>query len=105
MQGEDKMRFSIRDLLWATLVVAVGLAWWMEYRAHGETENKRLVTDAKRLEAVGQAHRFWGVLMEARSEVTKARNRSQKTYLNVRFPDEFFVPLDWSVLDERLVEP
>jgi len=23
------MRFSIRDLLWATLVVAIGLAWWL----------------------------------------------------------------------------
>ena len=22
------MRFSIRDLLWATLVVAMGLGWW-----------------------------------------------------------------------------
>jgi hypothetical protein len=24
------MRFSIRDLLWATLVVAMGLGWWMD---------------------------------------------------------------------------
>jgi hypothetical protein len=24
------MRFSIRDLLWATLVMAMGLAWWIE---------------------------------------------------------------------------
>jgi hypothetical protein len=25
------MRFSIRDLLWATLVVAMGLAWWIDH--------------------------------------------------------------------------
>jgi hypothetical protein len=24
------MRFSIRDLLWLTLVVAMGLAWWVD---------------------------------------------------------------------------
>jgi hypothetical protein len=24
------MRFSIRDLLWATLVVAMGLGWWVD---------------------------------------------------------------------------
>ena len=27
------MRFSIRDLLWATVVVAMGLGWWVSYRA------------------------------------------------------------------------
>ena len=25
-------RFSIRDLLWATLAVALGLGWWQHYR-------------------------------------------------------------------------
>jgi lipopolysaccharide biosynthesis regulator YciM len=27
------MRFSIRDLLWLTLVVAMGFGWWAERRA------------------------------------------------------------------------
>ena len=26
------MRLSIRDLLWATVVVAMGLGWWVSYR-------------------------------------------------------------------------
>jgi len=26
------MRFSIRDLLWVTLVVAMGLGWWVDHR-------------------------------------------------------------------------
>ena len=26
------LRFSIRDLLWATVVVAMGLGWWLSYR-------------------------------------------------------------------------
>jgi hypothetical protein len=25
------MRFSIRDLLWATVVVAMGLGWWTDH--------------------------------------------------------------------------
>jgi len=37
------MRFTIRDLLWLTVVVAMGLGWW--------------VTNSKRLEAVQQAQR------------------------------------------------
>jgi hypothetical protein len=45
------MRFSIRDLLWLTLVVAMGLGWWM--------------TNAKRLEAVQQAQRQRAVLEKA----------------------------------------
>jgi hypothetical protein len=26
------MRFSIRDLLWATALVAMGLGWWVDHR-------------------------------------------------------------------------
>ena len=27
------MRFTIRDLLWLTVVVALGLGWWLNHRA------------------------------------------------------------------------
>jgi hypothetical protein len=27
-----KLRFTIRDLLWLTLVVAMGLGWWLDHR-------------------------------------------------------------------------
>jgi hypothetical protein len=27
-----KLRFSIRDLLWLTLVVALIVGWWLQYR-------------------------------------------------------------------------
>lgn len=28
--GETKMKFTLRDLFWLTLVVSVVLAWWMD---------------------------------------------------------------------------
>ena len=28
-----RLRFSIRDLLWLTVVVAMGLGWWLDHRA------------------------------------------------------------------------
>jgi hypothetical protein len=47
------MRFSIRDLLWGNLVVAMGLGWWIDHRAlrdkHDEIAEKlRVAVDAKR---------------------------------------------------------
>jgi hypothetical protein len=46
------MRLSIRDLFWATLVVAMGLAWWMNlYPDH------KLREDYSRLERECQRYR------------------------------------------------
>jgi hypothetical protein len=52
------MRFSIRDLLWATLVVGLCLAWWLEHQAYRETDAKYRETDAKRRAAVDQAESY-----------------------------------------------
>ena len=27
-------RFTIRDVLWLTVVVALGVGWWIEYQRH-----------------------------------------------------------------------
>jgi hypothetical protein len=27
-------RFTIRDVLWMTVVVALGVGWWLEHRLH-----------------------------------------------------------------------
>jgi hypothetical protein len=37
------LRFSIRDLLWLTLVVALGLGWWLEVRPRPR-EGERSIT-------------------------------------------------------------
>jgi hypothetical protein len=35
------MKFSIRDLLWLTVVVALAVGWWVSYRGL-QDENSRL---------------------------------------------------------------
>ena len=30
------MKFTIRDLLWLTVVVALGVAWWIDHRSQAE---------------------------------------------------------------------
>jgi hypothetical protein len=73
------MRFSIRDLLWATLVVAMGLGWWLSYQA----------IDAERFEAVQQTLRHRAVL-------NHAKEVGDRLILD---------PMGRAVLDEPLVEP
>jgi hypothetical protein len=43
-------RFSIRDLLWLTLVVAMGLGWWVD-RQRVLTEFRQLSSDLDRAKA------------------------------------------------------
>jgi hypothetical protein len=86
------MRFSIRDLLWATVVMAVGLGWWASYQA----------INAKRLEAIGQAHRMQLTLKRAR--IAHERLDAEIPWATMqKAADRWYV--DWSVLDEPLVEP
>ena len=36
------MKFSVRDLLWLTVVIALGIAWWLDHRRlAAESEAKR----------------------------------------------------------------
>jgi hypothetical protein len=88
------MRFSIRDLLWLTLVVALGLGWWLSYEA----------TDAKRLAAVQQARRQWVTLVAAKGSYDLALRKTTPTPPFVS-PSPWAFIVDWSVLDEPLVEP
>jgi hypothetical protein len=31
-----RLHFTIRDLLWLTVVAAMGIAWWLDHRKQGE---------------------------------------------------------------------
>jgi hypothetical protein len=41
-------RFTIRDVLWMTLVAAILCAWWIQWRQHKLAENR----DAKTIQAL-----------------------------------------------------
>ena len=93
------MRFSIRDLLWVMLVVAMGLGWWMSYRA----------SDAKRLEAVAQAHRLWYELDMAKDSYVLFGRDIDELNEEKKGPPlagwHLFGRVNWSILDEPLIEP
>jgi hypothetical protein len=72
--------------LWATLVVAMGLGWWVSYQA----------VEAKRLE---QTKRFHTVLSAAKRTLEKATGMSPIVFSGGD------VSVDWRILDETRVEP
>jgi hypothetical protein len=83
------MRFSIRDLLWATLVVAMGLAWWADHRR----------SEASRAELGSHARRLRESAVAAKATLDVYTRGSGPGHL----PEAPFI--DWSVLEEPLVEP
>jgi hypothetical protein len=85
------MRFAIRDILWATLVVAIGLAWWMSYRA----------VDANRLAAVTQATRLWALV----DAIVAKEKMEQETGTGIHGFLPQHAHVDLRVLDEPRVHP
>jgi hypothetical protein len=55
------LRFSIRDLLWAAIVVGLALGWWLDHRAYAksEAEAKRIAKGARQLIAKLQRAGVW----------------------------------------------
>ena len=47
-----RLHFTIRDLLWLTVVVAMGVAWWLDHRATSRLTSQELTIYLKRLEQV-----------------------------------------------------
>jgi hypothetical protein len=86
------MRFSIRDLLWVTLVVAMGLGWW----ADNQTKHA----------AVHQAHKLHSNLDLAKKwfDLTLAGHFHPHGRTTPASAEPSAAP-DWTALDEPLVEP
>jgi hypothetical protein len=85
------MRFSLRDLFWATALVAIGLCWWMD----NQTKNA----------AVQQAHRLHQSLDLAKK--WHDLGRSGYYFATGAIPASA-VPTtqpDWTPLEEPLVKP
>jgi hypothetical protein len=85
------MRFSIRDVLWATLVMAMGLGWWLD---HDKQETKAKLV-------AGHAARMRSALTAAKPLVDAYCLRATTIYTGSpppKYPD-------FSPLDEPLIEP
>jgi hypothetical protein len=80
------MRFSIRDLLWLTLVVAMGLGWWANHRS----------VEADRKAAVGHAYRLRYVLESAKRSHDHLWSMMDLDVL--KGPHSHFYFVDWSVI-------
>jgi hypothetical protein len=63
-----RLRFSVRDLLWLTLVVALAVGWWLDRRKISDLENR-----------VGTLQQTLSVF---RIEVTPINSRAVRTPLN-----------------------
>jgi hypothetical protein len=63
MAEGNPMRFSIRDLMWMTLVVALSLGWWFSLKANDAKHDLALQQiEAKRTATVRHAQRLWTAL-------------------------------------------
>jgi len=62
------MRFTLRDVLWFTALVAMGLAWWLDIRRRdGAVENAQYRKD------------YYNMMADiARSDTAKARAMQQQ---------------------------
>ena len=98
------MRFSIRDLMWMTLAVALSLGWWFSLKANEAKHDLAIrEIEAKRTEIVSHARRLQHALELA---------KSNHDFDLIDDPNEVFnrtgfhpyppPPVDWSVLDEPI---
>ena len=90
-------RFALRDLFWATLVVAMGLGWWLHYR-EVNAHRKAFVLHAESL----------------KETLIRAKTQNEQLKGNVDFllkmrrsetPPDFSIwwnNVDWTVLDEPI---
>jgi hypothetical protein len=94
------MRFTIRDLLWLTVVAVMGAAWWLDRlaltreRASLQVEREvlraeQLALQAKRRELDVQFLR----LVEATDQLNNARQRETKPQTTGDDSPRFFLPL------------
>jgi hypothetical protein len=49
-----RLRFTIRDLLWLTLVVAMGLGWWLDHTDTSQIKSERGAIHGAYLNALEQ---------------------------------------------------
>ena len=74
----NRFRFTIRDLLWLTAVVTMGVGWWLDHR-HGATQRTSLSQIASYHETLDTLQNGLVVLLEEhpghKTEIEQVKNR------------------------------
>lgn len=71
------LRFTIRDVLLVTLVVAIAVAWFVDRRAW-RMEREKLRREMEVLQIVSRANEVEALAMERAVELERARNEALK---------------------------
>lgn len=74
------MRFTIRDVLWLTALVALAVAWWLEYRSH-TAKVEAMHRDARRLQLRTEQAELLATEAKVWSETSKARERKVRKFV------------------------
>ena len=53
----EDMKFSIRDLLWLTVVCGLGVGWWVDAAGQGNTIQRLQTEHFERIERLGKERR------------------------------------------------
>ena len=93
-------RFSIRDIFWGTLVVAMGLGWWLSLDA----------MNARCIAAIKQSQKFRSVLLDAQQQCKSLELDEKWVFQHVSGNISYVSPnphvdVNWSVLDEPIPSP
>jgi hypothetical protein len=68
-----RLRFTIRDLLWLTALIAMGVGWWLEHRAQ---RSQLLDALARQAELAIENERLRSTVQEIRREYDTRKNGS-----------------------------
>ena len=89
-------RFTIRDVLWLTVVVALAVGWWVEHN-RGDARRRTIVAQAERLrDALAQARQAFRVVHDNFDQAMKL-NFQQGSFV-YGIPSE----PDWSLADQPI---
>jgi hypothetical protein len=64
------VRFTIRDVLWLTVVAALGVAWWSDHRQLARDQVKFKVADRMLHQLVDQYYADTGRYMALQEDIT-----------------------------------
>jgi hypothetical protein len=85
------MKFSIRDILWLTILAAVSVAWWLDHRASVRTQDE-LQRQAMQSRYLAEIERAQRALAESQAalERTTRELQAQDLTLELQKAKQYF---------------